>query len=63
MKVELTLVIAILLIVSSGGCATHPLSISCQVRVPPKFQQDPPGWISPTGEPESVRYKKSYEAF
>jgi hypothetical protein len=63
MKVELILVIAILIIVSAGGCVTYPLSISCQARVPPEFQQDPPGWILPTGEPESIRYIKSYEAF
>jgi hypothetical protein len=63
MRIELLLVIATMIIVSAVACATNPLSISCQVRVPTEFQQDPPGWISPTGEPESVRYKESYEAF
>ena len=63
MRIELVLVVATLIIVSTVGCATHPLSISCRVRVPAEFQRGPPGWISPTGEPESVRYRKSYEAF
>jgi len=63
MRMGLVLVVSTLIIVSAVGCATHPLSISCQVRVPVEFQKDPPGWMSPTGEPESVRYRKSYEAF
>lgn len=63
MRIELTLLVTSAIIVLAVGCASHSFSISCQVRMPDKFQQDPPGWKSPTGEPESVRYTKSYEAF
>ncbi len=62
MRIALILILVTFMI-SAVGCATHPLSISCQVRIPTEFRHDPPGWISPTGEHESVRYRKSYEAF
>jgi len=61
MKVILLLIVFI--VTETLGCASHPMQISCQVRVPSEFKKDPPGWKSPTGEPESVRYTKSYEAF
>jgi len=34
-----------------------------RVDVPSEFQQDPPGWSRPNGEPERVRYANAYEAF
>ena len=63
MKIEYLVAIALLISLLIIGCESQPLSLSCQVRVPEEFQQDPPGWIPPNGEPEAVRYKKSYEAF
>jgi hypothetical protein len=45
----------------SGG--SEPLKLSCDVRVPAAYQADPPGWKSPTGEPEALRYTRAYEAF
>jgi hypothetical protein len=58
-----TLLLTVLIITAAVGCAPHPMQISCEVRVPSEFRRDPPGWKSPTGEPESVRYTKSYQAF
>jgi hypothetical protein len=52
-----------LIIITLSGCAHHPLKLSYQVSVPDQFKTDPPGWIPPNGEPEHVRYSKSYEAF
>jgi hypothetical protein len=63
MRLRLPLVVAILIPLLAVSCSTHPLSISCQVHVPYEFQQNSPGWKSLTGEPESVRYRVSYEAF
>ena len=60
---KLTLLLTAGIIVAVVGCASHPLEISCHVRVPGEFRTDPPEWRSPTGEPESIRYTKSYEAF
>jgi len=57
------LLLTVLIITAAVGCASHPMQIACQVRVPSQFKKDPPGWMSPTGEPESVRYTESYEAF
>lgn len=57
------LLLTLLTITAALGCVSHPMQISCQARVPTEFKKDPPGWKSPTGEPESVRYTKSYEAF
>lgn len=51
------------LVLAAAACAPASLEMSCQVNVPNEFRNDPPGWKSPTGEPESVRYTKSYEAF
>jgi hypothetical protein len=62
-RTKLTLLLTAGIIVAAVGCASHPLEISRQVRVPGEFRTNPPGWRSPTGEPESVRYTKSYEAF
>jgi hypothetical protein len=42
---------------------SEPLKLSCDVRVPAAYQADPPGWKSPTGEPETLRYARAYEAF
>jgi hypothetical protein len=60
---KFTLLLTVLIITAVLGCASRPMQISCQARVPNEFKKDPPGWVSPTGEPESVRYTKSYEAF
>jgi hypothetical protein len=60
---KFTLLLTVLIITAALGCVSHPMQISCQARVPTEFKKDPPGWKSPTGEPESVRYIKSYEAF
>ena len=57
------LLITAAVVVTTSGCASHPLDLSCEVAVPSKFTKDPPEWVSPTGEPESLRYTKSYEAF
>ena len=60
---KFTLLLTVLIITVVSGCVSQPMHISCQVRVPTEFKKDPPGWMSPTGEPESVRYTESYEAF
>jgi hypothetical protein len=62
-EMKLILLLTVLIITAALGCASHRIRISCQVHVPTEFKKDPPGWMSPTGEPESVRYTKSYEAF
>jgi hypothetical protein len=62
MRRELALVLAVLMVIATG-CGSRSLPMSCQVNVPKEFRTDPPGWRSPTGEPESVRYTRSYEAF
>ena len=61
-KVFFTIVVVVIVTLVVGITA-DTLNLSCQVQVPKKFQQDPAGWIPPNGEPESVRYTKSYEAF
>jgi len=63
MKISLVLALVTLIALLAAGCATRPLSVSCQPHVPAQFQQEQPGWKSPTGESEATRYKKSYEAF
>jgi hypothetical protein len=44
----------------SMACSSVP---ALRVSVPEEFLKDPPGWKSPSGEPEAVRYRRAFEAF
>ena len=63
MQNKLFIIPILLILFSQFVIASGKLELNCNVDVPDKFKQDPPGWKPPNGEPESIRYTKAYEAF
>ena len=51
-----------MLILLTLSCVSHKPHIECRVSIPNEYQKTP--WYPPpSGEPEPIRYNKSYEAF
>ncbi|MFC1885113.1 hypothetical protein ACFL2O_10115 [Thermodesulfobacteriota bacterium] len=63
MRRRVTIIAFLVFILSPVGHSADNIELLCHVNVPDEFKQDPPGWIPPNGEPESIRYTKTYEAF
>lgn len=56
-------ILVFLLAISILSCATAGPHMVCRVKVPTEYQKTPPWNPSPNGEPEPIRYQKTYEAF
>ena len=56
--------VALLLSGLALSCTEHGPRLVCRATVPPEFRHHPPNLDPPpNGQPESVRYTESYEAF